>query len=63
MNKIGEHILDIIHQKTGRDDALREFLQELIYVEAENIGKYWHFKDKYKKLIEKYCYKWENYED
>jgi hypothetical protein len=68
MSKLSEHILEMVRNKTSNDEEMRTFLLEVLYLEADQTGKYWwHFKDKYKKLIERHSRTWrpsdENYED
>lgn len=59
MSKLNEHILDTVRNKTSDDDVMHDFLFEILRAEADQTGKYWwHFKDKYKKLISRYSRSW-----
>jgi hypothetical protein len=55
--KINERILKGIRENCKNDEALSEFLINLIYEEAEHSGQWW-WKDIYRKKIEKYSEKW-----
>jgi mannitol-1-phosphate/altronate dehydrogenase len=53
---ISEQILKTI-QQTIKDKAIRDFIIELIYEEANHI-EHWRFKNSYNNLIEKYSEIW-----
>jgi len=53
---ISEQILKAIQQITN-DKAVRDFIIELIYEEANHI-EHWRFKSSYNNLIDKYSEMW-----
>lgn len=56
-SKINEAILKGIRENSENDEAISEFLVDLIYEEAEHPGGQWRWKENYKKKIEQYSEK------
>ncbi|MHC1572701.1 MAG: hypothetical protein ACXQTL_08195 [Methanosarcinales archaeon] len=55
--KINERILESIRENSESDKVLENFLIELIYEEANHPGQ-WHWKETYRKLIDKHLADW-----
>ena len=55
--KINEQILQTIREHAEDDLVLQEFLIELLYEEAEHVGR-WRAKNVYDKKVEKFAKKW-----
>jgi hypothetical protein len=56
--KINEKILDGIHENSGGDMIIENFLKELIFEEADHFAQ-WRWKEVYKKIVDKYSEHWE----
>jgi len=54
---INERILTKIQESSGDDKTIKEFLEAMLFVEAEHPGQWW-WKETYKKGIEKYSKEW-----
>ena len=57
--RINEQILRKLRESMGDDDAIGDFLVDLLYEEAEHSGQWW-WTEIYKKKVARYAEKWES---
>lgn len=55
--KINPRILENVRENSEGDDAIRRFLVNLIYEEAENSFG-WHWRDTYRRKVRQYSETW-----
>jgi hypothetical protein len=55
--KLNPRILDKVRENSEGDDAIRDFLVDLIYEEAENSFG-WHWRETYNQKVGEYSKKW-----
>ena len=55
--KINERILKGIRENSEGDEAIRDFLMDLIYEEADHPGQWW-WKETYSRLVDKHLTDW-----
>ena len=56
---ISDQILRWIRKNSGNDNAIENFLTELMCEEAEHSGQWW-WKEVYKKKLDEFSEKWED---
>jgi len=57
--KINPRILKNIRRNSRGDDAIADFLVDLVYEEAENSSG-WHWRRIYKEKVKQYSERWRN---